>query len=162
MLLRLPLREAAATLTACKVGPGDSRAGRNPMQKSSLPSGTGWLSQQYSLQVLVTGACLQCQGEGKGRLTTQAGPRACGHLQALLAPPRPGHSLWALPPRAGPPAPDGEALLLYLGHPRPHPAGPNTGAGDKTAQVSEGPYWPPDQRTHFVTKEISQFLPRPF
>ena len=39
---------------------------------------------------------------GEGRLTTQARLRACGHLQALPAPaPRPGHSLWALPPRAG-------------------------------------------------------------
>lgn len=57
-----------------------------------------------------------------------------------------------------------EAWALPVGTPtesRP-PAGANAGAGDKAAQVSEGPHWPPAERTHFVTKEISQFLPRPF
>lgn len=78
-LLLQPPPEAAATLMACTVGPGDSRAGRNPWQKSSLPSGTSWPSEPAVLHlVLLTGACLERRGEGEGRLATQAGLRACG------------------------------------------------------------------------------------
>ena len=120
---------------ACKVGPGDSRAGRNPWQKSSLPSGTGWLSQQYSLQVLVTGACLECQGEGEGQAHNPGRAAGVWAPAGLTCPAlRPGHSLWALPPRAGLPAPDGGGTAPVPWQPRPHAAGPNAGAGDKTAQ----------------------------